>query len=68
MHLPNHSQFGAALQQPRQRPASTPTLFAAWRAVWREAPADVQRDLLRLAFMTPAMLEVFVLVWWMTPA
>jgi hypothetical protein len=68
MHLPNHSQFRAALHQPRPQPASTPSLFAAWRTVWREAPAEARRDVLCLALMTPAMLIVFAAVWWMTPA
>jgi hypothetical protein len=36
--------------------------------VWREAPAEARLDLLRLAVMTPAMLNVFVLLWWMSPA
>lgn len=68
MHLPNHSQFSAALQQPRRRPPSRPSLFAAWLAVWRDAPADVRLDFLRLALVTPAMLNVFALLWWMSPA
>lgn len=68
MHLPDHSQFSAGLHQPRPQPASTPSLFAAWRAVWREAPDEARLDLLRLALMTPAMLNVFVLLWWWTPA
>jgi hypothetical protein len=68
MHLPDHSQFSAGLHQPRLRPTSTPSLFAAWRALWREAPAEMRRNVLRLTFMTPAILEVFALIWWMSPA
>jgi hypothetical protein len=36
--------------------------------VWRDAPADVRLDFLRLALVTPAMLNVFALLWWMSPA
>lgn len=68
MHLPDHSQFDAALQQPRPQLAPQRTLFAAWRALWRSAPAKTRLDLVRLALMTPAMMICFAVVWWVLPA
>lgn len=68
MHLPNHSQFRTALQRPSLQPASTPSLFAAWRTAWREAPAEARRDVLCLAAMTPTLAMAFALLWGMSPA
>ena len=67
MHLTDHSPFAAVLQQPRQRPASTPSLFAAWRDLWRSTPADIRRDVITLFGITPMLVEAFILAWVMLP-
>lgn len=67
MHLLHHSRFGAALQQPRRRPGSASALFAAWRGLWRSAPADVRRDTAGLFLLTPLLLDVAALAWVMLP-
>ena len=67
MHLTHHSHFGAVLQQPRQRPGSTPSLLAAWRDLWRSLPYDIRRDTIALFAWTPTMLEAFALAWVMLP-
>lgn len=67
MHLTNHSHFGAVLQQPRRQSASTPSLLAAWRDLWRDLPTDIRRDVISLFGITPMLLEAFALAWVMLP-
>lgn len=42
--------------------------LAAWRDLWRSAPIEVQRDIVRLACLTPSIAYAFALAWTMLPA
>ncbi|MFC0206409.1 hypothetical protein [Novosphingobium soli] len=67
MHLPHHSQFAAALQQPRRRPVSTSSPFGAWRDLWRCTPATVRRDTMAGLLLVPTLVIGFAVAWGLLP-
>lgn len=42
--------------------------LAAWRDLWRSAYPDEQRDMIRLAYLTPSIAYAVALAWTMLPA
>ncbi|WP_374414226.1 hypothetical protein [Novosphingobium colocasiae] len=67
MPFANRSRRMVALKQTRPRADLAPTLFAAWRDLWRCAPDEDRRDVIALIVGTPSMLAVFAIVWVMLP-
>lgn len=63
----NHKPVSTVGHTPRQKPASTPTLFTACRDLWRSAPDDFRRDTVAMFLLSPLLLGIAAIAWVMLP-